>query len=76
MEEVTGYVLVVLGLVLCTAQAISMLRDLFAPRAPVQSEAVEVPIADILKMLVEKLPAAALGVLFVWLGSAILGWLA
>jgi len=76
MEQVTGYVLVVLGLVLCVAQAFAMLRDLLAPRTPIAREAVEVPIADIIKLLVEKLPAAALGVLFVWLGSAILGWLA
>lgn len=76
MEQVTGYVLVVLGLVLCVAQAFAMLRDLFAPRPTAVKDAVEVPIADIIKLLVEKLPAAALGVLFVWLGSAILGWLA
>lgn len=76
MEQVTGYILVVLGLVLCIAQAFAMLRDLFAPRPPVASDAVELPIEDIVKLLLEKLPAAALGVLFVWLGSAILGWLA
>ncbi len=76
MEQVTGYTLVVLGLVLCVAQAFSMLRDVFAPRQTVAKDAVEVPIADIVKLLIEKLPAAALGVLFVWLGSAILGWLA
>lgn len=76
MEQVTGYILVVLGLVLCVAQAFAMLRDLLAPRQQAAADAIELPIEDIVKLLLEKLPAAALGVLFVWLGSAILGWLA
>ena len=76
MQEVTGYVLVVVGLVLCLAQAASMLRGLFAPAPAPQREAAEVKIVDLVKLLVDKVPVAAVGVLFVWLGAAILGWLA
>jgi sorbitol-specific phosphotransferase system component IIC len=73
MQQVTGYVLVVLGLVLCLGQALAMLRGLFAPEP--QRDVVEVKVVDLVKVLVDKVPVAAVGVLFVWLGAAILGWL-
>ena len=75
MQQVTGYVLVVLGLVLCLAQALARLRGLFAPEPAAQREAAEVKIVDLVKLLVDKVPVAAVGILFVWLGAAILGWL-
>lgn len=73
MQQVTGYVLVVLGLVLCLGQALAMLRGLFAPEP--QRDVAEVKVVDLVKVLVDKVPVAAVGVLFVWLGAAILGWL-
>ncbi len=76
MQQVTGYVLVVVGLVLCLAQALAMLRGLLAPPPAAQRDAAQVKIVDLVKLLVDKVPVAAVGVLFVWLGSAILGWLA
>ncbi len=76
MQQVTGYVLVVLGLILCLAQALAMLRDVLAPPQDPARDAAQVKIVDIVKLLVDKVPVAAVGVLFVWLGAAILGWLA
>lgn len=52
-----------------------MLRGLFAPEPAAQREAAEVKIVDLVKLLVDKVPVAAVGILFVWLGAAILGWL-
>jgi len=75
MQQVTGYVLVVVGLVLCVAQAFAMVRDLLAPPPAAQRDAAQVKIVDLVKLLVGKVPVAAVGVLFVWLGAAILGWL-
>ncbi|HEX7039617.1 MAG TPA: hypothetical protein VF202_05860 [Trueperaceae bacterium] len=75
MQQVTGYVLVVVGLVLCLAQALAMLRGLLAPEPTPQRDVAEVKIVDLVKLLVDKVPVAAVGVLFVWLGSAVLGWL-
>lgn len=75
MQQVTGYVLVVVGLVLCLAQALAMLRGLLAPEPTQQRDVAEVKIVDLVKLLVDKVPVAAVGVLFVWLGSAVLGWL-
>ncbi|HZW28499.1 MAG TPA: hypothetical protein VFF08_08570 [Trueperaceae bacterium] len=75
MQQVTGYVLVVVGLVLCLAQAFAMVRDVVSTPPQPQRDVAEVKIVDLVKLLVDKVPVAAVGVLFVWLGAAILGWL-